>query len=113
MRRGVAYANKGRAVNDIAQDIKDYIDTRDTAVEQRIKYWLISAVLAQVIALAPVVFFLGGIYSNANASLKMLENQQVELSQRGVWMQDRERWEQAMQIWAEDQGFKPPRYKRD
>lgn len=94
------------------EELKEYIDQRDAAVEQRIKYWLISAVLAQVVALLPVIFFLGGIYNNANASLEILEDQQAELRQRGVWMQDRERWEQAVQTWAESEGFQPPRYQR-
>lgn len=97
----------------LADEIKTYIDDRDTAVEQRVKYWVIGAVLAQVVALLPVIFFLGGIYQNANSSLELLKAQQRELAQRGSWMQDRERWEYAVEIWARPKGFEPPKYKRD
>ncbi len=95
------------------QSIKEYIDQRDSAVEQKIKLWIISSVLAQMLTLCPVIFFLGGIYQNANASLQMLSDQQKELAQRGRWMQDRERWEMTMEAWAEAQGFKPPKYNRN
>ncbi len=95
------------------QSIKEYIDQRDSAVEQKIKLWIISSVLAQIITLCPIIFFLGGIYQSANASFELMKSTQVEMEARGRWMQDRERWEMAMESWAETNGFKPPKYNRN
>ncbi len=95
----------------IAADIKDYIDERDSLVEERVKSWLTRAVLVQIVALLPVIFFLGGIYQQNGAALKILEQQQAELTRRGNWMSERERWEQAVeQQWPGRSAFNPPRY---
>lgn len=94
-------------------DDKEFIRQLDLDVERRLKLWIISAVLAQVLTLMPVIFLLGGIYSDGRAAVKMLEQQQSELAQRGRWMQDRERWEMTMEAWAQSEGFKPPRYRRN
>ena len=99
-------------MNSITEELKDYINQRDNAVEQRIKIWVVGSVLANLIALVPVIFFLGGIYADGRTAVKLLEEQQTELRQRGAWMQDRERWELAIEYWAQEQGFKPPKYKR-
>lgn len=99
-------------MSQIGEELKEYIDQRDSAVEQRIKLWIFTAILANVLTLVPVIFFLGGIYADGRTAVKLLETQQSELAQRGIWMQDRERWELSVELWAEDKGFKPPRYKR-
>jgi len=96
----------------LSDELKDYINDRDKSVEQRVKFWVVGAALTNVLALLPVIFFLGGIYQNANASLDLLKEQQKELAQRGLWMQDRERFELAVELWAEPKGFKAPKYIR-
>jgi hypothetical protein len=96
----------------IGQDIKDYIDQRDSAVEERVKTWLIKAVLAQLVAFVPVIFFLGGIYSQNAAALKMLESHRAELADRGVWMDDREKWELSVEQQWGRKSFTPPRTVR-
>lgn len=100
-------------MNAITDELKEYIDQRDNAVEARIKLWIFGAILANVLGMVPVIFFLGGIYADGRTAVELLEAQQAELTQRGVWMQDRERWEMSVEMWARDQGYEPPRYSRD
>ena len=104
--------NAGAVVAELTEELKEYIDQRDTAVEHRIKLWVFGSILTQIIALLPVIFFLGGIYSDGRSAVKMLEEQQNELRQRGTWMQDRERWEMTIEIWAKQNGYEPPRHGR-
>lgn len=93
---------------------KIYIQEQDAQVAQRLKLWIISAALVNVIALfaflTPVIFYLGGIYKTSLDTVKLIERQQSTLDQRGEWMQDRERWELAIEIWAKSKGYQPPRY---
>lgn len=89
------------------EDIKQYIDQRDTVVEQKIKLWIMSSLIAQVMALAPIIFFLGGIYQNANTSLDLLKLEKVssdDISRRVTAIEDREREARA---WAKTKGFIP------
>lgn len=95
----------------IATDIKQYIDERDAMVEERVKGWLIRAVLAQLVTMLPVIFFLGGIYAQNAAALDLLKAQQSELAQSGRWMDERERWEQAVEQQWPGGVFQPPRYR--
>jgi hypothetical protein len=89
------------------EDIKQYIDQRDTVVEQKIKLWIMSSLIAQVMALAPIIFFLGGIYQNANSSLELLKIQKVgtdDLSRRVTQIEERQREARA---WSKTKGFIP------
>ena len=92
---------------DIERDIERKIDAAVT----KMKFWVISAVLTQVAAMLPVIFFLGGIYSTNTAALDSIRKLQTVLEQRGVWMSERERFEQAVEQWAEPKGYVPPRYR--
>lgn len=89
------------------EDIKGYIDQRDTVVEQKIKLWIMSSLIAQVMALAPIIFFLGGIYQNANTSLELLKAQKIvgdDTSRRVQMIEDRDR---EVRAWAKTKGFIP------
>ncbi len=89
------------------EDIKNYIDQRDTVTEQRIKLWIMSSIIAQVLTLAPIIFFLGGIYQSANTSLELLKAQVVVselLAKRVTLIEDREH---EMRSWAKTKGFRP------
>lgn len=89
------------------EDIKSYIDQRDTVVEQKIKLWIMSSLIAQVMALAPIIFFLGGIYQNANTSLELLKSQKIasdDITKRVQLIEDRDR---EVRAWAKTKGFMP------
>ena len=92
---------------DIERDIERKIDAAVT----KMKFWVISAVLTQVAAMLPVIFFLGGIYTTNTAALDSIRKLQTVLEQRGAWMSERERFEQAVEQWAEPKGYVAPRYK--
>lgn len=89
------------------EDIKNYIDQRDTVVEQKIKLWIMSSLIAQVMALAPIIFFLGGIYQNANTSLELLKSQKIasdDITRRVELIEARDR---EVRAWAKTKGFIP------
>lgn len=89
------------------EDIKSYIDQRDTVVEQKIKLWIMSSLVAQVVALAPIIFFLGGIYQNANASFELLKSQKIASDVMTVRLQAMEDRQREMRAWAKTKGFIP------
>lgn len=93
-----------QAMND---DIKSYIDQRDTVVEQKIKLWILSSVIAQVMAMLPIIFFLGGIYQNANASLDLLKNQKLASDTAILRIQGLEDRQREVRAWAKTKGFIP------
>ncbi len=98
-------------IEALKKDLEHDIDTKIDSAVTRMKFWVISAVLTQVAAMLPVIFFLGGIYSTNNAALELLNKQQTEIEKRGAWMSERERWEQGVEQWAGPKGFTPPRYR--
>jgi len=89
------------------EDIKDYIDQRDTLVEQKIKLWILSSVVAQVLALTPIIFFLGGIYQNANTSLDLLKSQKAISDVALMRIRATEDREREVRAWAKTKGFMP------
>ena len=89
------------------EDIKSYIDQRDTVVEQKIKLWIMSSLIAQVMALAPIIFFLGGIYQNANSSLDLLKAQTVVSSDIMLRVRAIEERDREVRAWAKTKGFIP------
>jgi len=93
--------------DEMNEDIKTYIDQRDTVVEQKIKLWILSSLIAQIVTLLPIIFFLGGIYQSANSSLELLKNQQVsaDLVLRRLDMIEARQLE--MRSWAKTKGFIP------
>ena len=87
------------------------IDSKIDAAVTKMKFWVISAVLTQIVAMSPVIFFLGGIYNTNNTALDLLRKQQSVIEKRGDWMNEREKWEQSMELWAGPKGYEPPRYR--
>ena len=51
------------------------------------------------------------VWPHGSIPLDILKKQQTELEKRGVWMNERERWEQGIEQWAAPKGFVPPRYR--
>ena len=98
-------------LRQLEERIDAKIDNKIDAAVTKMKFWVISAVLTQIVAMSPVIFFLGGIYNTNSAALDMLRKQQVLLEKRGEWMSERERWEQSVELWAEPRGYQPPRYR--
>lgn len=91
--------------DNIVSELKEYIDIRDKSVELRVKNWVIINVLIQVVCLFPIIFFLGGIYQNASASIDLLKEQQKQLSENNSWRATREQWEYKIETWARSKGY--------
>ena len=110
-----AFAQNQMPASDQLRHLEERIDAKidakvDAAVV-KMKFWVISAVMTQVVAMLPIIFFLGGIYNTNNTALEMLRKQQGLLEKRGEWMNQRDRWEQSIEQWAEPKGYQPPRYR--
>jgi hypothetical protein len=93
------------------QDLKEYIDQRDTVVEQKIKLWILTSVLAQVLTLvatlAPIIFYLGGIYQNANRSIELLNAQSQFASDASRRLAGIEEQQREARAWMKSKGFVP------
>lgn len=97
----------------LTSEDKEFIKAEDNATEQRLKLWIFGAMMANVIAVIPIIFFLGGIYSDGRAAVQMLAKQEQELGSRSRWMQRREAFELSVEMWARDKGYEPLRYNRN
>ena len=98
-------------IEKLKEQLDHRIDSKIDAAVTKMKFWVISAVLTQIVAMLPVIFFLGGIYTTNTAALDSIRKVQTVLEKRGTWMSERERFEQAVEQWAEPKGYVPPRYR--
>lgn len=95
----------------------DDIDTRILAAEQRIKLWIVSSVLGYMVTLigigAPMIWYMSSLNSQFADAIQIVNRSEQTLQQRGLWMQDREVWENEVERFLIDEfNFKPPRYGR-
>lgn len=98
-------------LKQLEEDLKIHAETQDALLEGRLKMWIMSAIVIQVIPLITIAFFIGGIYQNLNASMALVQTQQQELAANARWMQERAQWELSVELWAVSQKppFRPPR----
>lgn len=87
-------------LEELENRLNRHVETQDKLLESRLKLWIASAVIMQVVPLITIAFFIGGIYQNMSSSIALLSQQQNELNARGKWMEDRQRWELAVEIWG-------------
>ncbi len=93
-------------LSELEDHLKQFVQDQDKLHEGRLKIWIMTAVIMQVVPLITIAFFLGGIYQNLNGSLRQISAQQVQLARNEQWMRQRERWELSVEIWAKQ--VKPP-----
>lgn len=80
------------------------------------KLWIMTAIVAQLIPLVTIAFFIGGIYENMSVSAKLLAEQTTAMKTAQKDDEERRRWELAMEIWAGKQAdpfIPPPRTPKD
>ncbi len=88
------------ALAELEEHLKQFVHDQDKLLESRLKLWIMSAVIMQVVPLVAIAFFLGGIYQNLNSSMAVVQAQQTELVRQAKWMDKRERWEADIELWA-------------
>lgn len=92
--------------------LEEEVDRRITHSETRIKFWVISGVLANLIVLiglgAPLVYYLGTMQAQATTAMTGLSQLTAEVEKRGSWMQEREMWEARVEAKLEAQGVAIP-----
>lgn len=98
---------------ELFPELSHDVDRRIQHAETRIKYWVVAGVLVNLVAIViPVVtlvYYLGGIQSQITTALASIQSQSSELSRRGDDDVDRRLWEQSIETWAMNKGYVPPR----
>lgn len=98
--------------HSVTQDeVKEIVMHETRHSESRIRNWIMGTVLAQAVALIPMTFFMGSIYSDGKQAVEMLTKQAVTQQNTDKWMAERERWEVSMEVWAVREGFIPPKHR--
>jgi len=100
---------------DLFPDLSAEIDRRILHSEQRIKYWVIAGVLAQlmtlVIAVIPVIFFLGQISRDISAATLKIDSQQAQMDRKNdlyeLRFRERMMWQYSAEQWMRSKGYKP------
>jgi hypothetical protein len=95
---------------ELEASLKEHVQTQDKLVEGRLKLWIMTAIVAQLIPLVTIAFFIGGIYENMSVSAKLLAAQTVAMDSAKADDEERRRWELAVEIWGRKQAdpFVPP-----
>lgn len=86
--------------------IREHVAAQDKMLESRLKMWIMSAIVLQIIPLVTIAFFIGGIYQNLNSSIALIQTQQQQLAANARWMQNRRQWELSVELWGAQQN--PP-----
>lgn len=90
------------------ESLKDFISAGDREVKQDIKIWLMGALLLWTAPAFSLVFYVGQINSKLDNAFAVQESQQSTLSERRVWMDRRERFEESLTLWAKGKGYEAP-----
>lgn len=93
-------------LTELEDHLKQFVHDQDKLLESRLKLWIMSAVIMQVVPLVAIAFFLGGIWQNLNANIAVIQSQQSTLAAQAKWNDHRERWEHDVEVWAS--GVQPP-----
>jgi hypothetical protein len=95
---------------ELEASLKEHVQTQDKLVEGRLKLWIMTAIVAQLVPLVTIAFFIGGIYSQMSATAKLAAEQTAEFKVAKLNEEERRRWELAVELWAAKQPepFTPP-----
>jgi len=93
-------------MEELEQRLREHVERQDALLESRLKMWIMSAIVLQIIPLVTIAFFIGGIYQNLNSSIALIQTQQQQLTANERWMQDRRQWELSVELWGAQQ--QPP-----
>lgn len=93
-------------LEELEKRLRAHVETQDTLLENRLKLWIMSAIVLQLIPLITIAFFIGGIYQNLNSSVALVQKQQDQLVANARWMQERQQWELTVELWGAQ--LKPP-----
>lgn len=93
-------------LEELERRLREHVNTQDALLESKLKMWILSAVVMQVVPLITIAFFIGGIYQNLNTSIGVIQKQQAQLAANAQWMQERRQWELSVELWGAQQ--KPP-----
>lgn len=93
-------------LRQLKEELQIHVQTQDLLLESKLKMWIMSAVVLQVVPLITIAFFIGGIYQSLNSSMALVQQQQVDIRASRDWMQERAQWELSVEIWGAQQN--PP-----
>ncbi len=87
-------------LSELEDHIKQFVHDQDKLLESRLKIWIMTAVIMQVVPLVAIAFFLGGIWQNLNANILVIQSQQTQLEAQTKWNDHVERWQHDVGMWA-------------
>lgn len=87
-------------LEELETRLREHVAAQDKMLESRLKMWIMSAIILQIIPLVTIAFFIGGIYQNLNSSITLIQSQQQQLAANSRWMQDRRQWELSVELWG-------------
>lgn len=93
-------------LKQLKDELQEHVQTQDLLLESKLKMWIMSAVVLQVVPLITIAFFIGGIYQSLSSSMSMVQQQQNDIRASRDWMQERAQWELSVEIWGAQQN--PP-----
>lgn len=90
-------------LRQLKEELQEHVQTQDLLLESKLKMWIMSAVVLQVVPLITIAFFIGGIYQSLSSSMSVVQQQQSDIRASRDWMQERAQWELSVEIWGAQQ----------
>lgn len=89
------------------------LDRRISHAEQRLKYWIVSGIVANCLIIAgaavSLAYSAGEMASSLQESISAATIHERTLRERGIWMQERIIWEDSVETFLESKGYVRPR----
>lgn len=101
---------------DLFPDVGEEIDRRVVHSETRIKNWVVTGIVANLVMLfaiaIPMTYSLGQIQAKFDAVIVSTQDSDKKLKDLDTWQRDREVWETSVESYLVTQGFHPIRVDR-
>lgn len=101
---------------DVFPDVGKEIDLRVNHSETRIKNWVVTGVVVNLIALLvaalPMVYTLGQIAATFDASVAKGNNTSRQITEIQQWQREREVWAAGIEAYLITKGYQPQRAER-
>lgn len=92
---------------------REYVIDKTSAVESRIKLWVIGGVCANLIPAVAGAYFLGGINQNFNAAIVKVNDQAAKAEPDRRWKMRVQQQQFALEQWAKSRGYIAPAINND
>lgn len=84
---------------------REYVIDKTSAIESRIKLWVIGGVCANLIPIIGVAYMLGGISQDFKQGVRQLGEQQLQMASDRTWRIKFEQRQMGVEQWAKTKGY--------